>query len=692
MCVSPVSRRTAKENAAGTHEFTFDDKKILEERDGAGDVAHEYTSTLDEYGDLLSDYDGAATAAYQFDALGSTAALLDESASVTDRYVYRAFGEIASHSGTSETPFTFVGRETYQHDSELDLYFATSRHLDPVTGRWVSQDPIRWQAGDENLYRYVRNNPASAVDPSGEQECDENCNVRTLSGWDTATEAEKFIATVAILDPMVVQYWYQEHGWGGNVFDRNLYPAGLKSPPGIQMIADDWGHYFRWPALVTKDKTRGLSARIKIAKDGKYKERAEEFIRQIQTEAHKGAGGWVISKGNVSGEFGQVDALIEYQHAAGALQASRIQLLASLYVEGVMSFTPGAGAILTFRDYAEGQLSFWNVLDFIPAIEKLGAFAATTKRGAAAIDRAADALRKIGSGLDWSRTRLKGIFSKLPDEQIVGLMTHLDDARAGIKTEEDFIRAVDDWAQANVRTATAAPTPTRPPSRPTVVASAAEAGSGKPASSAATGRPTISGTGKPSGHSDAGQAGGGGGKGRSGAGAGTGGPEGPEGRGTFGGGASDEGVPRKERPGGPKVFSKAEYDQWFLELPTRPAPTTRPGQYQRKYAGNVERQVTGGGVEFFTDGLEDSTILETKLIVDPQNSPFIPGTGIPDFLRTKIVGEVEGEFARIAKIVADPANPLKSLEVIVSDQRAVPFFESLLQKYSVPGNVVVRPE
>ncbi len=164
-----LSRRTAKENAAGTHEFTFDGRKILEERDGAGAVAHEYTSTLDEYGELLSDYDGAASTAYQFDALGSTAALLDESASVTDRYVYRAFGEIASHTGANDTPFTFVGGQSYQHDSELDLYFASSRHLDPVVGRWTSQDPIRWQAGDENLYRYVRNNPASAVDPSGEQ-------------------------------------------------------------------------------------------------------------------------------------------------------------------------------------------------------------------------------------------------------------------------------------------------------------------------------------------------------------------------------------------------------------------------------------------------------------------------------------------------------------------------------------------
>jgi hypothetical protein len=102
--------------------------------------------------------------------------------------------------------------------------------------------------------------------------------------------------------------------------------------------------------------------------------------------------------------------------------------------------------------------------------------------------------------------------------------------------------------------------------------------------------------------------------------------------------------------------------------------------------------VTGGGEKFFTDGIKDSTILETKLVTDPARSPFIPGSKIPDFLRTKIVGEVEGEFARMAKILNDSTNPLKSVEVIVSDQRAVPFFEALLKKYGVPGRVIVQPE
>ena len=38
---------------------------------------------------------------------------------------------------------------------------------DPRIGRWVSEDPIGFAAADPNLYRYVRNNPVNATDPSG---------------------------------------------------------------------------------------------------------------------------------------------------------------------------------------------------------------------------------------------------------------------------------------------------------------------------------------------------------------------------------------------------------------------------------------------------------------------------------------------------------------------------------------------
>ncbi len=39
--------------------------------------------------------------------------------------------------------------------------------FDPTVGRWLSIDPIGFEAEDANLYRYVGNEPTNATDPSG---------------------------------------------------------------------------------------------------------------------------------------------------------------------------------------------------------------------------------------------------------------------------------------------------------------------------------------------------------------------------------------------------------------------------------------------------------------------------------------------------------------------------------------------
>ena len=39
--------------------------------------------------------------------------------------------------------------------------------FDPSIGRWVEEDPMGFEAGDTNLYRYVGNNPLDRTDPNG---------------------------------------------------------------------------------------------------------------------------------------------------------------------------------------------------------------------------------------------------------------------------------------------------------------------------------------------------------------------------------------------------------------------------------------------------------------------------------------------------------------------------------------------
>ena len=125
------------------------------------------TFTTEEYGDLISQYDGADTLFHQYDGLGSTDALLDEWETATDRYAHRAFGLEAARSGTTDNPFTYVGRQSYYKDPELELYLLGARYYDPALGRFLSQDPTGFDAGDANLLRYVRNGPTNATDPSG---------------------------------------------------------------------------------------------------------------------------------------------------------------------------------------------------------------------------------------------------------------------------------------------------------------------------------------------------------------------------------------------------------------------------------------------------------------------------------------------------------------------------------------------
>jgi hypothetical protein len=39
--------------------------------------------------------------------------------------------------------------------------------MDTRTGRWLMEDPEGFSAEDMNLYRYVKNSPTNATDPTG---------------------------------------------------------------------------------------------------------------------------------------------------------------------------------------------------------------------------------------------------------------------------------------------------------------------------------------------------------------------------------------------------------------------------------------------------------------------------------------------------------------------------------------------
>src|SRR5205823_1307065 len=76
-------------------------------------------------------------------------------------------------------PFNFVGTRGYYADSAgiSTKKYVRARYYDTYRCRWFTEDPIGFRGRDYNLYRYVKNNSTSTIDPSGligtKQDCDE---------------------------------------------------------------------------------------------------------------------------------------------------------------------------------------------------------------------------------------------------------------------------------------------------------------------------------------------------------------------------------------------------------------------------------------------------------------------------------------------------------------------------------------
>ncbi len=99
---------------------------------------------------------------------------------------------------------------------------------DPSIGRWLEEDPLGFEAGDANLYRYVGNGPTTSVDPEG---LDENKvdkvvaknGVNYTSGFGKPIYAEQshWPAEIKPIDP---------------IFQPNPGPTSSIAPPGTVVL------------------------------------------------------------------------------------------------------------------------------------------------------------------------------------------------------------------------------------------------------------------------------------------------------------------------------------------------------------------------------------------------------------------------------------------------------------------------
>ncbi len=115
-------------------------------------------------GMIVSETRGGVERDYVPDTSGSTAALVDSTQTITDRWEYWPYGEVSQRTGTNTTPFTFVGMLGYFKDLLDKLLYVRARHVKPNAARWLTVDPL-WP--DEAAFAYCNAAPVDCQDPSG---------------------------------------------------------------------------------------------------------------------------------------------------------------------------------------------------------------------------------------------------------------------------------------------------------------------------------------------------------------------------------------------------------------------------------------------------------------------------------------------------------------------------------------------
>jgi RHS repeat-associated protein len=153
-----TGRRTAKTSSGLTTQYLYDRINVVTELRSTGTVSYLTGNGPDQW---LTRTDASGTRSFAVDSLGSTVAVLDSSAAVVGQPTYEAFGATRTF-GASDVQNRFTGRE----QDENGLYYYRARYYDASVGRFISEDAAGGDVSG-NVYAYVENDPANAIDPSG---------------------------------------------------------------------------------------------------------------------------------------------------------------------------------------------------------------------------------------------------------------------------------------------------------------------------------------------------------------------------------------------------------------------------------------------------------------------------------------------------------------------------------------------
>jgi RHS repeat-associated protein len=157
-------QRVRKTTASGSLYFRYGKNgQLLEEVDAAGGLVRQYIYS--EEGDLIALYVAALDQllAVHSDFLGAPIFLTDSDKNVVWSAKRKPFGETEVTVNTVEFPMR-VSNQYF--DQETGYHYNGQRYYDPLTARYLRNDPIGLEGG-HNTYNFALKNPLKYVDLDG---------------------------------------------------------------------------------------------------------------------------------------------------------------------------------------------------------------------------------------------------------------------------------------------------------------------------------------------------------------------------------------------------------------------------------------------------------------------------------------------------------------------------------------------
>ena len=159
--------RISKTVGGVTHNYIYDGDLILCEYYNGTTLIFIY----DENGAPIGFKHNSNYYLYEKNLMGDIVGIYDKSGAKVASYVYDAWGNVISATGTmaSVNPFRYRG---YYYDTETGFYYLQSRYYDPAICRFINADDISYLGANGdlnsyNLYAYCSNNPVMGYDPHG---------------------------------------------------------------------------------------------------------------------------------------------------------------------------------------------------------------------------------------------------------------------------------------------------------------------------------------------------------------------------------------------------------------------------------------------------------------------------------------------------------------------------------------------